>query len=216
MQKRHTIFLLTGLIIFTWSAGCQKTYYAMWETLGKEKRHLLKTEVRKAAEDQEDASQQFQDTLTRIQTMYGFDGGDLEKMYKKLKDDFGECQSRADDVRTRIDNIEEIAQDLFIEWEQELNQISNPKFRSQSKKSLIATKTRYNRLQASLKKTEKSMEPVLRNLNDYVLFLKHNLNAQAIGALKSEADSIGVEVSSLIQDMNRSIREAEEFVKTLE
>jgi ElaB/YqjD/DUF883 family membrane-anchored ribosome-binding protein len=112
--------------------------------------------------------------------------------------------------------MEEIAQDLFIEWEQELNQISNPKFRSQSKKSLIATKTRYNRLQASLKKTEKSMEPVLRNLNDYVLFLKHNLNAQAIGALKSEADSIGVEVSSLIQDMNRSIREAEEFVKTLE
>jgi hypothetical protein len=59
------------------------------------------------------------------------------------------------------------------------------------------------------------MDPVLRNLRDYVLYLKHNLNAQAVSSLKNEVTDIETEVSSLIADMNRSIREADAFVKTM-
>jgi hypothetical protein len=59
------------------------------------------------------------------------------------------------------------------------------------------------------------MEPVLVQLNDYVLYLKHNLNAQAIGALKREVDDIELEVNRLIADISRSIQEADEFLKTL-
>jgi hypothetical protein len=59
------------------------------------------------------------------------------------------------------------------------------------------------------------MDPVLRQLNDYVLYLKHNLNAQAIASLKGEAASIQNEISRLIEQMNKSIARADEFVKTL-
>ena len=62
-------------------------------------------------------------------------------------------------------------------------------------------------------KAEDSMKPVLKNLNNYVLYMKHNLNARAIGALKREVGSIETEVESLITDMNRSIKEAERFLK---
>ena len=37
-----------------------------------------------------------------------------------------------------------------------------------------------------MKRAEQSMQPVLRTLRDNVLYLKHNLNAQAIGALRGE------------------------------
>jgi len=57
---------------------------------------------------------------------------------------------------------------------------------------------------------------VLRDLRDYMLYLKHNLNAQAIGSLKQEADDIQIEVSSLIADMQKSIAAAEEFLKTFD
>ena len=60
------------------------------------------------------------------------------------------------------------------------------------------------------------MEPVLTNLRDYVLYLKHNLNAQAIGALRAEVRDIEMDVNTLIADMNKSIREADEFLKTLQ
>jgi len=62
---------------------------------------------------------------------------------------------------------------------------------------------------------EASMEPVLNNLRDYVLYLKHNLNAQAVSSLRKEVADIETEVSSLIQDMNRSIKEADAFIKTM-
>ena len=51
---------------------------------------------------------------------------------------------------------------------------------------------------------------------DYVLYLKHNLNAQAIASLKGEAMNIQAEITKLIAQMNQSIAKADEFVKTLQ
>ena len=60
------------------------------------------------------------------------------------------------------------------------------------------------------------MTPVLDNLKDYVLFLKHNLNAQAIGSLKGEAASIETDVERLVRDIQRSVQEADAFLKEIE
>jgi hypothetical protein len=46
-------------------------------------------------------------------------------------------------------------------------------------------------------------------------WLRHNLNAQAIASLKGEAASIQGEITRLIEEMNRSIARADEFVKGL-
>ncbi len=56
------------------------------------------------------------------------------------------------------------------------------------------------------------MYPVLIKLKDYVLYLKHNLNAKAIGSLSGEMVSIEKDVEKLIRDMNVSIKEAESFI----
>ena len=37
--------------------GCQKAYYAAWEQVGKEKRHLLRDNVEKAGKEQKEASE---------------------------------------------------------------------------------------------------------------------------------------------------------------
>jgi hypothetical protein len=214
MSARTKSFLILNFFLL-W-VGCQTTYYAVWESLGKEKRHLLKDEVEKAKSEQEKASEQFKDVLTRMKEMYGFQGGELEEFYTKLKADYEECEDRADAVRTRTDNVEQIAGDLFKEWEKEINEISSPNLRAKSSASLKLTKEKYAKLSKTMKKAESSMDPVLRRLKDYVLFLKHNLNAQAMGALKREVGDIEAEVKRLIGDMDRSIKEAEVFMNTLE
>lgn len=215
MVRTISLHILVVLILSLF-VGCRTTYYAVWEQLGKEKRHLLKDQVEKTLSDQEEASEQFKDVLTRIKDMYGFEGGHLEEFYNKLKSDYEECERRADMVTTRIDKVEQIAADLFVEWEKEIDDISNSTLRSQSRKSLALTKRRYARLRVAMREAESSMEPVLTHLNDYVLYLKHNLNAQAVGALKEEAGDIEGEVDRLIRDMSNSIKEAEEFLKTFE
>jgi hypothetical protein len=45
---------------------------------------------------------------------------------------------------------------------------------------------------------------------------KHNLNVQAVGALKQEVSDIEAEVKKLIGDMDKSIKEAENFLSTFE
>lgn len=213
---KYSVRICLLLSFFLGGTGCQTAYYAVWENLGKEKRHLLKDEVEKAKSDQEKASEQFKDVLTRIQEMYGFQGGELEKFYTRLKADYEECEYRAAGVRTRIEHVERIAGDLFQEWEKEISEISSPNLRAKSSASLRQTRDKYVTLHKAMKKAESSMDPVLDRLKDYVLFLKHNLNAQAMGALKKEVGGIEGEVRNLISDMDRSIREAEAFVNTLE
>jgi gas vesicle protein len=207
------VVAMIGLIAFS---GCQTTYYSVWEKLGKEKRHLLKDNVEAAQSEQEKASEEFKDALTRVKEIYGFQGGDLEAMYEKLRDDYEACEDRAAAVEKRISQVEQIAGDLFEEWQTEIDDMTNAKFKAKSRQSLQATKTRYTRLNKVMVKAHSRMEPALRHLRDYVLYLKHNLNAQAIGALGQEVSDIEGEVEKLIGDIAKSVEEAEAFLKTFE
>ena len=59
------------------------------------------------------------------------------------------------------------------------------------------------------------MEPVLVKFKDHVLYLKHNLNAQAIASLKGEAMNIQTDIAQLIGEMNTAIARADEFIKEM-
>jgi hypothetical protein len=195
--------------------GCRTMYYKAWETVGVEKRDLLKKRVIAARDEQQEAGEQFKDALTRLKEISGFDGGKLEKAYQQLKDDYEDCNSQATAVRKRIKDVESVAADLFSEWEKEIKEISTPSLAQGSRQQLAATKERYQGLHSALKSAEQTMEPVLRQFHDYVLYLKHNLNAQAIASLKGEATSIQAEISRLITQMNNSIAKADEFIKSM-
>lgn len=209
--SKYAGIIFVSLII----VSCQSVYYAAWEKMGKEKRHLLRDQVENIRSDQQEASEQFNSVLEKIQALYGFEGGELEEFYENLLSEYEDCKDQAETVSDRIKEVEEIAEDLFEEWENEINEIDNPKFKSDSRQSLELTRKKYSRLHLSMLNAEKSMNPVLNSLNDYVLYMKHNLNAQAIGALKREAGEIETDVKTLINEMNKSIKEADDFLKSI-
>ena len=202
--------LLVGV---TFLAGCRSTYYAAYEAFGVYKRDLLKKSVKEARDEQQEASEQFKDALTRLKEMTGFDGGELEKAWRKLQAEYDDCAGQAETVRKRVNDMDSVARDLFAEWEKEIGQITTPSLQEGSRKQLRDTKARYESVHVALKKAEESMAPVLTQLKDYVLFLKHNLNAQAIASLKGEATNIQADINKLIQQMTAAIAQADEFVK---
>jgi hypothetical protein len=211
-------WVLTGVAVsfLIFNSGCRSTYYSMYETFGVYKRDLLKKNVEAARDDQKKAAEQFKDALTRLKEMYGFQGGDLEKTYNKLKADYDKSEERANAVREKINKVETVASDLFKEWEKEIGTMQNAKLAESSEEKLRSTKEKYESLHASMKKAETSMTPVLAQFKDQVLYLKHNLNAAAVGSLKGETVDIEKEIQNLIRDMNSSIREADAFIQGLE
>lgn len=208
--------LLTFIVVLSAMTGCKSAYYATLEKFGVAKRDLLKKRVTAARDEQKEAGEQFKDALTKLQAIYKFDGGKLEAAYQELESEYDSSAALADSVRKRIRDVESVANDLFTEWEGELGEITTPALQAASRRQLIETRARYNTMVAALKKAEQSMDPVLTQLKDHVLFLKHNLNAQAIASLKGEAASIQTEISRLLNDMNASITKADEFIKTLD
>lgn len=209
-------WLLLSVSLLFLLTGCRSAYYATWEKFGVYKRDLLKKRVVEARDEQKAAGEQFKDAMTRLKELYAFSGGQLEKTYNSLQGEYDACVTRANAVHKRIKDMETVAADLFVEWEKELAEISTASLKEGSKKQLAATRERYNSLHQALKKAEDSMTPVLGQFKDHVLYLKHNLNAQAIASLKGEATSIQTEISRLLTDMNSSIAKADEFIKTLE
>lgn len=205
--------LVLGLFLAL--TGCQTAYYAAMEKFGYEKRDLLKKAVEAARGEQKQAQEEFKDALTRLKELYAFQGGNLEKQYTKLKSEFDSCESQATSVKKRIKDMDGVANDLFAEWEKEIGQISTASLAADSRQKLADTRSRFQQLSTSLHQSEASMQPVLRSFRDHVLYLKHNLNAVAIGSLKGEAASIQSDIERLIGQMNGSISEAEAFIKTL-
>ena len=140
---------------------------------------------------------------------------DLKKAYDALNAEYEKSEKAADAVSSRISSVESVAEDLFDEWEDELDQYQSKALRDSSKKQLKQTKVKYEEMLASMKRAEASMPPVLRIFRDNVLFLKHNLNAQAIGSLESEFTNLKGEIDSLILKMNEAIASSNQFINEM-
>lgn len=195
--------------------SCQSAYYSAMEQFGYAKREILVDRVENAKDEQQGAKKQFVATYERFQALTGFQGGKLEDTFEELNDGYEGCTDRADSVREKIAAVEDVADAMFSEWKKEIGEYSDPSLARKSQETLDKTKARYGELIGSMKKASASMDPVLAAFKDRVLFLKHNLNSQAIHSLSETSAAIQGDVSKLIDDMQASITEADEFLDSM-
>lgn len=213
--KRPLWRLLVICLILFGAAGCQGVYYNAMEKMGVHKREILVDRVESARDSQEEAKEEFADALEQFRSVVAFHAGELEERYETLRVTLEKVEGRADDVTSRINSVENVAEALFDEWENELDQYSSAELRSRSASKLQETRARYDQLIRAMRRAGASMQPVLQTLRDQVLFLKHNLNAQAIASLQSELDVVQRDVDSLIREMERAIDEANSFINQM-
>ncbi len=195
--------------------GCESAYYNAMESVGVHKRDILVDRIEDVQEAQVDAKEQFVSALERFKQEIDFDGGELEQSYNALNDEFEESRDNAKALTDRIDAVESVADALFDEWSDELEQYTNQRLRRQSESQYRATQSHYKKMLRAMRLSEAKMEPVLATLQDQVLFLKHNLNARAIASLESEFNGLKRDIAVLIKDMESSIQEANQFISTL-
>ena len=210
------LYRLLILSLFLMLTACATMYLEGLEKVGIPKRDVMVYRVEKARDTQEETKEQFKSALEQFTAATNFDGGDLEATYQRLNDAYEASVAKAEEVRSRIADIESVSEALFTEWKQEITQYSSTAMKQSSQKKLNTTQTHYRQLIASMKQAESKIEPILTVFNDQVMFLKHNLNARAIASLKGELSTIKSDVSALVVSMEQSINEANAFISTME
>ena len=187
--------LLPCLVLLPILAGCSSTYYGALEKLGIEKREILVDRIDDTRESQEEAKTQFASALEQYRSIIDVDGGELEKVYDRLNAEYQRCER---------------------EWDGEIDDFADAGMARQSRKLLNETRSEYAVMLQAMQRAERSMEPVLTILKDHVTFLRHNLNARAIGSLQGELNTIEQATASLIADMEESIAEASRFMDSMQ
>ena len=195
--------------------ACQSAYYATMEKFGVHKRDILVDHVEEGRDSQQEAKKEIVDALQAFKAVAGFEGGELESVYGKLKDRYEASDEAVSEVKERIGAIEDVSEALFKEWAGEIDGMQDAELKRSSREMLDDTKVRAAKLIGAMKAAEGKMEPVLTKLKDHVTFLKHNLNAKAVASLQKNLATIETDVGALVADMEKSIAEADAFIQAM-
>jgi methyl-accepting chemotaxis protein len=220
MRKNLTMMpvqlILIIVLLVPFIMGCSKAYYDAMEKMGIHKRDILINRVEDARDAQSEAQEQFKSALDQFGAVVHIENSNLKIAYEKLNREYEDSERAAAKVSKQIDRLESVANALFKEWESELKLYKSEDLRRSSRQKLKDTKTRYNEMLAGMHRAENSMEPVLRSFRDNVLFLKHNLNAQAIGSLRLEFTILKREIDAVIEKMNLAVETSNKFISDIQ
>jgi hypothetical protein len=214
-MKKQTLLSASMLALTLALTGCQSAYYSAMEKVGVHKRDILIDRVEETKESQQESQEEFKSALERLTTLIDFNGGELQDTYNQLNDDYESSLAAANEVSSNINKVEDVAEALFDEWSDELEQYKSASLKRESSKKLNTTKRQFEQLLRSMRSAESKMEPVLSALNDNVLYLKHNLNAQAVSAIKGEFSNLKRDIQVLMNDMNKSIEDSNKFIEQM-
>lgn len=183
-----------------------------FDTFYQEPRGVLVTRVEAARDVQQETAEEFKSALERFKEVTQFSGGDLEKKFHQLNSAFEDSENAAAEVSNRIDRVTDATNRLLKEWRVELDDYHDPAIKARANTQFDATRLHAERMIAAMRKAEQKTKPVLDAFRDQVLFVKHNLNMQAISSLTQESSVIARDVAQLIIEMEASIAEAEAFI----
>lgn len=215
MRKLIKPIIFSLVLTLTGCSTVEKVQYAAWEKVGVHKRDILVDRIQDTAVVQEETKQQFKSAYDELASLVNIDDKGLDAQYKRIAAAYERSEDRSENLNDHIASVDRVANNLFEEWEQELTQYTSAKLRQSSAENLNKTKKSYATLYKAMQDAYSTIPPVLNVLRDNTLYLKHNLNANAISSLQTEVKSIRGKVDTLIKEMESSISESQQFIEQM-
>jgi chromosome segregation ATPase len=154
------------------------------------------------------AEQSITDVLKHVESMLG--------SYKKLANDQKATDKKIQNARKDRDSLAKQANKFFVQWEKELAEYSSDGMREKSSVRLEAAKEESRNLAATLSEASEAFEPLMKNLNDQILFLGRDLSPQAIAELQDEAAELNQQAEDVTATIKDLLAKADEQDAALE
>jgi hypothetical protein len=133
---------------------------------------------------------------------------DRKKLYNSLQKEMENTEKRRATIGEVAATMSAEADTLFKQWTDSAAAIENADLRKKSEERLAATKASYAEIGTVGQKASDLYGPFMKDLQDQVTFLGHDLNAEAVASLKPEAAKINEAASKLIQSIDDTITTA--------
>lgn len=212
LQIGRAGFVCILLIMLT---GCASVQYSALEKMGIHKRDILVDRVEDARDAQTETREQLVTAYEELSALVGYEGGELEKKYERLSKEVERSRKATQDLDEHLSDIDRVSEDLFDEWESELDLYSSATLRADQKRKLALARRQFMTMRDRMQTARNRVDPVMAVLTDNVLFLKHSLNAQALAALRGQTAVLEGQVDALIRDMQVAIEEADAFISRM-
>jgi len=212
LQIGRARFVCLLLITLT---GCASVQYSALEKVGIHKRDILVDRVEDARDAQTETREQLVTAYEELSALVGHEGGELEKKYERLSKEVERSRKATQVLDEHLSDIDRVSQDLFDEWESELNLYSSATLKADQKRKLVLARRQFMTMRDRMQTARNRVDPVMAVLTDNVLFLKHSLNAQALAALRGQTAVLEGQVDALIRDMQVAIEEADAFISRM-
>lgn len=176
---------------------------------------MLKQSAAQVRDDQVKTLQILDGALERLRETYKPKQTALATAYEDWKKIYNEFAVHIDDADRHISELNKIADDLFAEWAQEAEMISDSNLKSRSLDKLQDTKEHYQDIQEHLIDKRANAQDITIKLRDRVLFIKHSLNAESLEVLQEEASDIETDMEDMRDDMEKELVQLNDFIGTL-
>jgi chromosome segregation ATPase len=158
--------------------------------------------------------------LTGYNSIIDGEAKDTQAAYKRLVNDLKKTEKSIAGAKKQLAAMNKEAEKFFKAWEQDLASISSEGLREKSASRMKAAKERYATLGDTLAQARDEFAPVVRNLNDQILYLGRDLSPEAIADLQDEAEELNrqaeeakARVTKLLQSAGKTQDEAEEALE---
>jgi phosphoenolpyruvate-protein kinase (PTS system EI component) len=144
-------------------------------------------------------------TMDIYNALMADDAKDRKKLYSSLQKEMETAERRRAKIAEEAAKMKTEAKTLFKQWADSTAAIENPELRERSQERLDATKASYAEIETAGQKAADLYQPFMKDLQDQVTFLGHDLNPAAVASLEPEAKKLNEKADELMRRIDDTI-----------
>lgn len=158
---------------------------------------------------------QLSKTLEVYNALMADEAEDRKKLYGELQKEMSNTEKRRAKISEEAVKMDAEAGALFKQWAESAAAIENPDLRRRSEQRLRARTAGHAAVKAEGEKAQSLYERFMKDLQDQVTFLGHDLNPSAVRSLKPEAAKISKRAEVLMRSIDETVAIANAKTDTL-
>jgi len=185
------------------------------KTEGQKKMSQLSEQLQSLGATLESSKAAIQKTLEAHDLLVANADSDLSGNFSRFQSAIEGCTETQKRIGTLMDQIAATSTGYFAGWQADLDRIDNADLRSRSEARLAEVKARLEQVQSQVTATKADFEPLMKVLQDHLVFLSNDLTLEAATSLAKESGKLREGVGTLYTAIDKDVPAVRECARTL-